>query len=103
MLTKNEIQQILNKGKQEVIVADERILEEAKNWDFGRHTKRPERIACIYTWMKEKYSTGDTLDDMVNALGICPERISHGLRLLENHGYMTIARTTKPFIYRIVK
>ena len=87
----------------ESVLSDPTILKEAASWDYGRHTKRPERIACIYNWMRDYYKPGDTLDDLVRALGISPDRISHGLGLLENHGYLTIARTTKPFTYRIAK
>lgn len=103
MLSKEEISKLLKKNKREVIMSDPLIVEEARSWDYGKFTIRPELIGCVYTWMNEKYKSGDTLDDMVAAIGVCPDRISHSLKLLEDHGYLTIARTTKPYLYRIIK
>jgi DNA-binding MarR family transcriptional regulator len=59
--------------------------------------------SCVYTYMKDKYEAGQTLDDIVCGIGIAPDRISNALESLEYNGYVMIARNRQPFIYRVAR
>lgn len=58
---------------------------------------------CVYTFIRDKYEQGQTLDEIVCSIGIAPERISDALESLEYNGYVMIARNRQPFIYRVAR
>jgi hypothetical protein len=101
MLTENEINRLLNREKN--ILADKDILKDAESWDFSSLRLNPMTIATVYSYMKHQYETGLSLGDMEKQLGVAMELISFALRDLEAHGYLAISRSTKPFVYRVIK
>lgn len=101
MLTQKEIERLLFKEK--IILADKAIQKEAEDWDSPHWKVSPAIIATVYSFMKIRYESGMTIEDMERHLGICMEFISYALRDLEAYGYLTISRARKPFEYRVTK
>ncbi len=106
MLSVKEIEKLLKKGSD--IMPDLEVIADAETWDLthkrwcGRRIA-PQTIGLVYSYIKNKYSGNETLEDIERALGIAMEYISFCLRELEEHGWITITRGTKPFQYRAAK
>lgn len=100
MLTADEISRLLKKERK---MSDALIMQEAPTWDLSECRASPQMIATIYSYMTTKYEKGQSLFDIECTLGIHSDYISHSLRALEEHGYVTITRATKPFQYMVIK
>ena len=100
MLITDEINRLIKKEFD--ILADEDVVKEAEEWTLAWKVS-PQMIGLIYSYMKHKYEPGATLHDMERVLGVANESISFALRELEAHGYLTISRASKPFLYRVTK
>lgn len=83
---------------------DRRVLQESVNWDqINRRPVSPGMIATVYSYLCTEYNRGDSLEVMQHFLGLDSELISHCIQLLENYGYITASRSTKPFLYAVIK
>ena len=101
MLSPSEIKKLLN--KKEVILADKDVIACAELWDLMSPELSPQMIGTIYSYMKNRYQFGESLDDMEIGLGIAKESVSRAIKELESHGYLTVSRAIKPFRYAVVK
>ena len=101
MLSNEEIRRLIK--KKEIVVPNKACMQDAETWEYEEHEVSPQIVGLVYAFMKDKYSEGETLDDMERVIGIAKERISWALRALEEHGYLTISRVKKPFLYRVAK
>jgi predicted transcriptional regulator len=92
----------LLKGR-EKILADAEVQREAEDWDLSERRISAAKISTVYSFMKTKYQEGHTLVDMERILGFDMEGISYCLKALEEHGYVAIARASKPYRYAVIK
>ena len=99
MLSKKEIERLLTLGIR--VMADESVVKEAQSWKLFRIT--PQMLGVVYSFLKTAYREKDTLEIMERGTGISKDKISSCLKELEHYGYITISRTSKPFLYRVAK
>lgn len=88
---------------QEKVMPDIEVQKEAEGWVMDKSGLTAQRIATVYSFMKHKYSPSQSLNDMEVITGISYDVISAALRALEEHGYITISRSSKPFQYAVIK
>lgn len=82
---------------------DEDVMKLAATWDLSEWDVSPRLVGFVYSYIKNRYKDGETLNDIERNLGIAHESISHSLRALEEYGYLAISRARKPFQYRVIK
>lgn len=82
---------------------DKHIQREAEGWDLSSWDVSAQKIAIVYSYMKNKYELSQTLEDIERISGIPSEGISLSLRVLEEHGYVAISRSNKPLQYAVLK
>ena len=101
MSIKREIDLLLR--NREKLMPDQGVQKEAESWDLVKYKISAQRIATVYSFMKNKYEPTFTLMDMERITGIWCDGIAIALKALEAHGYITISRSSRPHRYTVIK
>ena len=103
MLINHEINRILNNKNKKIRTFDEDVFVESKKWETNKSIESCRIIAEIYLYLKDNKEIKCSLGELQPVFDVHYNRISMSLRALEKHGYISIDRTSSPYIYRNIK
>jgi hypothetical protein len=101
MSIQNDVDSLLR--NRELLMPDLSVQNDAETWDLVKYKISAQKIATVYSFMKNKYEPNYTLRDMERITGIWCDGIAIALKALEAHGYITISRSSRPHIYTVIK